>query len=267
VWDDALLQNKKIDLAIIIGHGTFMEDGHLQAILEAHQVPYLFSGVLASVLAINKYKSKIIAKHVGLMIAKSITMKKEDDISYQKIKKKINFPVIIKPNRLGSSIGTSVVQNEKEFVAGLREAFKWDREILVEKFIFGREFTVALTELEKLYALPVVEIKPRISRWFDYNAKYKKGGSDEICPAEIPVKIAKKMQNYAKKIFTAMDCQDLARVDFIWNEKENKIYFLEVNTIPGMTKNSITPQAIKKAGYTLENFWDVLIGKRLGKNG
>jgi D-alanine-D-alanine ligase len=265
-WKEKLLiQCGKIDLAIIIGHGTFMEDGHLQAILETYQIPYLFSGVLASVLAMNKHKSKIMAESVGIRIAKSITVRKEDIIYYQKIRKIIKFPAIIKPNRLGSSIGISVVKNKKEFHAGAREAFKWDREILLEEFIQGRELTVAVVEMDKLDALPVVEIKPQVSKWFNYDAKYKKGGSLEICPAEIPSKIAKKAQNYAKKIFRVIDCRDLARVDFIWDDKNDKVYFLEINNIPGMTERSIVPLAARSAGHKLEKIFDVFIKRRLGK--
>lgn len=265
-WKEDLLKRcGKIDLALIIGHGTFMEDGHLQAILETYQIPYLFSGVLASVLAMNKHKSKIIAKHAGLKIAKSIAIKKEDAACYQKIIKIIKFPAIIKPNRLGSSIGISVVKNEKEFYAGLQKAFQWDREIILEEFIKGRELTVAVVELDKLDTFPVIEIKPQISEWFNYEAKYKKGGSIEICPAEIPEKIARKAQNYAKKIFGAIGCRDLARVDFIWDEKADKIYFLEINNIPGMTKRSIVPLAARSAGHKLEKILDIFIERRLEK--
>jgi len=105
----------------------------------------------------------------------------------------------------------------------------------------------------------VVEINPRVSDWFDYAAKYKEGGSDEICPAQIPNPIAQKAKKYAEKIFKAIGCRDLARADFIWNQKDGKIYFLEINTIPGMTKTSIAPLAIKKAGYDLGQFFDNLI--------
>lgn len=263
--ENLLLRCGKIDVALIIGHGTFMEDGHLQAILETYRIPYLFSGVLASVLAMNKQKSKIMAKSVGIKTVKGITMRKEDPVHYQKIKERLKFPVIIKPNRLGSSVGISVVKNEKEFHAGLQEAFKWDREIVVEEFIRGRELTMTVVELDKLTTLPVVEIKPQVSEWFNYDAKYKKGGSLEICPAEIPEKIAQKVQNYAKKIFMAIDCRDLARVDFIWDEKNDRIYFLEINNIPGMTKASIVPLTVRSAGHKLEIFFDAFIARRLGK--
>ena len=265
-WEEKLLKRcRKIDLALIIGHGTFMEDGHLQAILETYKIPYLFSGVLASVLAMNKHKSKIMAKHAGLRIVKGIAIKKEDTVCYQKVRKKIKFPAIIKPNRLGSSIGISVVKNEKEFHAGLQEAFQWDREIILEEFIKGRELTVAVVELDKLDTLPVIEIKPQVSEWFNYDAKYQKGGSIETCPAEIPSRIARKAQNYAKKIFMAIGCRDLARVDFIWDEKADKIYFLEINNIPGMTKRSIVPLAACSAGHKLEKIFDIFIKRRLEK--
>jgi len=262
-WQKNLLRRDKLDLAIIIGHGTFMEDGKLQAILETLNIPYLFSGASASALAMDKYKTKIIAKDAGLEIAKGIIIKKEEVADYQKIIKRIKLPFVIKPNSLGSSVGMSIVKNEKEFNAGLKKASRWNDEILLEEFISGRELTVAVAELNKLMALPIIEIKPRISEWFDYQAKYKKGGSKEICPAEITARVALKMQKYAKDIFKAIKCRDLARADFIWSNKNNKVYFLEINTIPGMTKTSLVPLALSKAGYKLEDFLNILIKKRL----
>jgi D-alanine-D-alanine ligase len=264
-WDKKLLKASKIDLAIIIGHGTYMEDGQLQSILDSFKIPYLFSGAAASALAMNKYKSKIIAEKNGLEIAKGKLIRKGKRISSKKIIKEIKFPMVIKPNALGSSIGTSIVKNESEFKKGLKVALKCSQEVLLEKFISGRELTNVIVELDKTVALPVIEIKPRVSGWFDYKAKYKKGGSEEICPAKIPPAIAQKTKTYAKKIFQAIGCRDLARADFIWNEKSDKIYFLEINTIPGMTETSLTPLAIKKYGYNFKDFWNILIKKRLSR--
>lgn len=264
-WNNNLLKSGSIDLAIIMGHGTFMEDGQLQLILETLKIPYLFSKSSVSALAMNKYRSKLIAKRNGLETAKGELITKETQISYQKVIKELKLPIVIKPNALGSSIGASIAYNEKEFRRGLRTAFCCDREILLEEFISGRELTVGVVEMKKTEALPVVEIKPRISKWFDYTAKYQKGGSAEICPAQIPISIARKTKRCAEKIFRAIGCRDLARADFIWSEKDKKIYFLEINTIPGMTKTSIVPRAIKKAGYDLGQFFDVLIKKRLSE--
>lgn len=264
-WNRSLLQNK-IDLALIIGHGTFMEDGRLQAVLESYGIPYLFSGVLASALAMNKAKTKIIATNAGLKVARGIVLKKTDVLDPPAIIKYLQFPIVIKPNELGSSVGTNIVKTEKDLKASLKEAFLWGDEVLLEEFISGREFTVAVMGRKKLTALPVVEIKPRVSQWFDYEAKYTEGGSEEICPAQIPATLAKKAQAQAEKIFEAIGCRDLARADFIWNQKNKRLYFLEINTIPGMTKTSITPRAALAAGFEFGDFLDTLITTALEKN-
>ena len=262
-FDADILHREKIDLAIVVGHGTFMEDGRIQAVLEMLQIPYLFSGVLASALAMNKEKSKIIAKSVGLKTAKSVIIKKGDKINFGKIKDKLSLPIFIKPNELGSSVGMTIAKTEEELQAGIIEAMKWGDEVLLEQFISGRELTVVVIGRKKLKVLPVVEIIPQVSGWFNYEAKYEMGGSKEICPAQIPDEVAKKAQNYAKKIFQTIGCRDLARVDFIWNEAENKIYFLEINTIPGMTETSLAPQAAQVFGWSFGEFLDKLIATAL----
>ena len=264
-WDRTLLQNK-IDLALIIGHGTFMEDGCLQAVLESYNIPYLFSGVLASALAMNKAKTKIIATSAGLKVARGIVLKKNNAFDPPAIIRYLQFPIVIKPNELGSSVGTNIVKNEKDFKASLKEAFLWGDEVLLEEFISGRELTVAVMGRKKLTALPVVEIKPRISQWFDYEAKYATGGSEEICPAQIPASLTTKAQAQAVKIFEALGCHDLARADFIWSQKNKQLYFLEINTIPGMTKTSITPRAALAAGLKFGDFLDTLIATALAQN-
>jgi len=264
-WNRSILQNK-IDLAMIVGHGTFMEDGCLQAILESYQITYLFSDVLASALAMNKFKTKIVAKNTGLNIAKGLLIKHGEKINYSKIIRHLKFPIVIKPNELGSSVGANITKNKGEFITGLKEAFRWGKQVLLEEFIAGRELTVAIMGRNKLSILPVVEIKPRISAWFDYKAKYRKDGSEEICPAQIPPNITRKIQSHAKKIFEAIGCRDLARADFIWNKKNNLLYFLEINTIPGMTKTSIAPCAARVAGFELKDFLDILIKNGLEEN-
>jgi len=136
-------------------------------------------------------------------------------------------------------------------------------EVLLEKFIKGRELTVAIFGNKPPRAFPVVEIIPKVSAFFDYKAKYEIGGSEEVCPAKIPDDIRKKVQKQAVKIFKAVGCQDLSRADFIWNEADDKLYFLEINTIPGMTATSLAPQAAAAAGMEFGRFLDKLIGEAL----
>ncbi|MFH0923467.1 MAG: D-alanine--D-alanine ligase [Candidatus Falkowbacteria bacterium] len=264
-FNDAI--NKRFDLVFPALHGPFGEDGKLQGMLGMINMPYVFSGCLASALAMDKYKTKIIAKSNGLTIAKDIILNKEENnYNINKIIKQLSFPLVVKPVELGSSVGASIANTAQELKKGIRTAFKCDSRVMLEQFIAGRELSVAVIgEEQKAKALPVIEIIPKISKWFDYKAKYEMGGSEEVCPAEIPNGVKNEIQKLAVKIFKAIGCKDLARADFIWSKKNNKIYFLEINTIPGMTQTSLAPQAAKAAGIEFGEFLDQLISSALNK--
>jgi D-alanine-D-alanine ligase len=256
---------KKFDLAFPILHGPFGEDGRWQGMLDILGVPYVFSKTLASALAMDKHKSKIIARHSGLPILADLVLKVDDDYQLSEIINLLSLPIVIKPNSLGSSLGMTIAKSQKELAAGIKKGFQCESIIILEKFIEGRELTVAVLGNNPPQALPVVEIIPKISQWFDYQAKYEVGGSEEICPAKISDKIRKKIQALSIKIFKAIGCQDLARVDFIWQKKDNKLYFLEINTIPGMTETSLVPRAARVAGMEFSQFLDELIEASLEK--
>lgn len=264
-FNDAI--DKRFDLVFPALHGPFGEDGKLQGMLDMINMPYVFSGCLASALAMDKYKTKIIAKSNGLTIAKDIILNKEENnYNINKIIKQLSFPLVVKPVELGSSVGASIANTAQELKKGIKTAFKCDNRIMLEQFIAGRELSVAVVgEEQKAKALPVIEIIPKISKWFDYKAKYEMGGSEEVCPAEIPNGVKNEIQKLAVKIFQAIGCKDLARADFIWSKKNNKIYFLEINTIPGMTQTSLAPQAAKAAGIEFGEFLDQLISSALNK--
>jgi D-alanine-D-alanine ligase len=247
----------KIDLVLPIVHGPYVEDGKLQGMLEMLGIPYVFSGTLASALAMNKFKTKLIAKKSGLVIAKDMIVGKK--YKTEKIVKKLNLPVVVKPVELGSSVGISIAKTEEELKNAIDKALELGSEVLLEQFIKGRELTVAVMGNKLPKALPVIEIIPKVSTFFDYRAKYQSGGSEEVCPAEISEEIRKKVQRYAVKIFKAVSCRDLARADFILSEENGKLYFLEINTIPGMTATSLAPQAAKAAGMEFSDFLDKLI--------
>lgn len=257
---------QKIDLMFPVGHGTYIEDGKLQGMLEMLGMPYVFSGTLSSALAMNKSKTKLIAKNAGLKVAKEIRLSKNQKINTEKIIKKLNLPVVVKPSEAGSSVGISICKNREELERAIEKAFVHSPEVMLEQFIKGRELTVAVMENKNPKAMPVVEIIPKVSEFFSYEAKYQQGGSDEICPAEIPDDIRKKVQKYAVKIFKALDCQDLARADFIWSEDDNRLYFLEINTIPGMTATSLAPKAAQAAGMSFPQFLDKLIDLAIKRN-
>ena len=250
---------KKFDLVFPILHGSFGEDGKLQGMLDILNMPYVFSKTSASALAMDKHKSKLIASNVNLQVAPDIILKEGDNYSIKEIVDILSLPIVIKPNEMGSSIGMTIVQEKGKLVEGIKKGFNYDSTIILEKFIEGRELTVAVFGNNPPIALPVIEIIPRISKWFDYKAKYEVGGSNEICPAKIPEDVRKRTQELSIKIFKAIGCKDLSRVDFIWDTKNNKLYFLEINTIPGMTKVSLVPKAANAAGMGFGEFLDKLI--------
>jgi len=214
-------------------------------------VPYLFSGMQASNIAMNKVLAKNVAKKYGLSVAQDIVVTK-DNIEIEKVQ----LPVFVKPVSLGSSVGMSLVKEGVKLGAAVAEALQYDNQVMIEEFIEGREFTVPVLEGK---ALPVVEIILNSSEWFDYQAKYEDGGSEEVCPAKISDDLKNRLQEQAIIIFKAIGCKNLARVDFIWNEKSATIYFLEINTIPGLSPASITPKSIIAAGISLGELVDQLI--------
>jgi len=252
-----------IDLVIPLGHGTFMEDGRLQGILDSLHLNYVFSGLTASALAMDKNLTKIMARHSGLTVAADLMIKRGDKINAGQIIKKLGLPTVIKPNQAGSSVGVTIAKNIKELEKGIAAALKLGRQVLLEQHISGRELTCAIFGDKNPRALPVAEIVPKVSGWFDYKAKYAEEGSDEICPARIPKAISQKIQKDSLAIFKAIGCKDLARADYIWSREDNKVYFLEINTIPGMTAQSLAPKIAKAAGLNFKTFIEKLIGQAL----
>ena len=254
------LQNKEIDLVIPIIHGAWGEDGKLPALLEIFHVPYLFSNHLTSALAMDKNLTKKVLMNENIVMAPGALINENNFKDLDKIIKTWGWPIVAKPNDSGSSCGVFIAKDRNELMTGIsgRES------VLLEKFIKGRELTVAVTDVSgEAKALPAIEIIPKVSEWFDYKAKYSDGGSDEVCPAQIPEEIAEEMKKIALKIFKVLNCRDLARADFIWSQTDNKLYFLEINTVPGLSEASLSPKALRAAGSNLTDFFISLINKRL----
>lgn len=250
---------KKIDIVLPIMHGAFGEDGRLQGLLDMLGAPYVFSGCLASALAMNKKKTKLIAQDAGLPVPPDRLLYQGEKYDLAELEKEFIFPIVVKPNEAGSSVGVTIARDEKELKQGIDEAFKSSQEVILEKYIRGRELTVPIFGNDELIALPAIEIIPRISGWYDYKAKYEIGGSDHFCPARIDARTKEKIDSMGKKIFRAIGCKDLARADFILDENNNELYFLEINTIPGMTKTSLAPEAARVYGLSFSDFLDKLI--------
>jgi D-alanine-D-alanine ligase len=252
--------NGEIDLVFPALHGPLGEDGKMQGMLDVLGVPYDFSGCLASALAMNKAKTKLVVEKAEVPVVKQVTLHRGQEYQTEKLVEELLLPIVIKPVELGSSVGMSIAKTDEELQAGLKLAFEYDQEVILEQFIPGRELTVTMLTRQGLpEALPVIEIIPEKTEWFDYRAKYEPGATKEVCPAEIPDNVRDRVQELALKAFRALDCKDLARADFIWKEDTKEIFFLEINTIPGMTATSLAPQAAAAAGMEFPQFLEHLI--------
>lgn len=252
-------QAPSIDVAFILLHGRFGEDGTVQGLLDLLGIPYQGSGVLGSALAMNKHYSKILYKNYGIPTPDWLVYTEEDRSRAGEIPGRLGLPVMIKPANQGSSIGMAKVERMEDMLPALEEALKWDEQVVIERFVPGRELTAGVLGLKELTALPIVEIRPKPSySFFDYEAKYQKGATEELCPAPIPEKIAKMAQDLAIKAHKALGLRGYSRTDMIFTES-GELFVLETNTIPGMTPTSLLPQAAKAMGITFSELLDRLI--------
>ena len=255
---------KELDVALIIMHGRGGEDGSLQGLLELLEVPYQGSGVLASALAMNKELSKTMYQEAGLKVPQALTFDRVEAASPQEIEAALGLPVVIKPVHEGSSIGISMAWTPEALQTGLAAAFALDRRVMVEEFIQGTEVTGGVLGNAKLQALPLVEIIPASAyEFFDYEAKYQPGATEEICPARLSPELTRRAQECALTAHLALGCRGYSRTDLMIREQE--IFVLETNTIPGMTATSLFPQGAKAAGIDFPDLLDTLINLALGK--
>jgi len=260
---EILMKNSQsIDLAFILLHGKFGEDGCIQGLLNILNIPFVGSGVLASAMASNKKTAKDIYKCAGLKVINDVTLKKGTAFSVEEILDFLGPKTIVKPISEGSSFGISVCKNRDELQGGIEKAFIYDNEVMVEKFLSGREVTCCVLGNDSLETLPIIEIIPDNGHiFFDYEAKYTKGASKEICPAALSPDIADRVIQCAKTAHHALRCRVWSRTDMIVSEEG--IFILETNTIPGMTENSLVPLSAKAAGMSLSQLLDKLIGLSL----
>lgn len=258
----SFILDAKINVAFIALHGRFGEDGGIQAILEELNIPYTGSGVEASRVAMNKVSTQELLKKNGICVPQFTGVSKGPKIDIKQIVRAVGaFPYVVKPAQEGSSIGVVFVNDEKGLEAALEEAWKYGDQAIVEQCISnGRELTVGILGDK---ALPVIEIRPK-SGYFDFTAKYQKGMTEYIIPAEIPQKVALEIQSTAEAVHRTVGCRDLSRIDFIL-DKNNKPYVLEINTIPGFTETSLLPKAALKTGVDFDQLCLKLIGSAYGK--
>jgi D-alanine-D-alanine ligase len=254
-----LIEAKKdIDLAFILLHGKYGEDGCIQGLMDILDIPFVGSGVLSSAMALNKKAAKRAYRSIGLGVAKDIVLRHGEDFSIEECAEALGAETVVKPVSEGSSIGMSVCRNYEELAAGIEKALQYDREVMVEEYIDGTEITCCVLGNQELVTLPLIEIVPdALYRFFDYEAKYKTGATQEICPARISQTMTERCQFYAKAAHGVLGCSVWSRSDMII--RDESIYLLETNTIPGMTENSLFPLAARAAGFSLSGLLDELI--------
>jgi D-alanine-D-alanine ligase len=261
---------KKIDVVFIALHGAYGEDGRLQAMLDFIGTPYTGSGMLASALGMDKVKSLELAEKHGLDVAKFVVFTKLNNLKDIKatIKEVISYPCVVKPNESGSSIGVSIVNNERQLVSALKVAFKEDAQVIVQQYIRGREFTCGVmgnSNSGKIEALPPVEIISHGAKFFDYKTKYLSKTVEEVCPAQVDETLNTKIKVAAKIAHLILGCNGLTRTDFILSARNNKLYYLETNTIPGQTESSLCPKEARAIGLSFSEFIEMQIKMALKK--
>lgn len=263
------LDSKKITFdAVFIGmHGTPGEDGKLQGYFDTLKIPYTGCDAATSAITFNKRYAVAVAGMAGIGVAKSVVLIKNIFTGTEEIINTLKFPVFIKPNNGGSSIGMSKVDNYAEGLnMAIEKAFKEDNQVLVEEMIEGREFTVGVFKTKgKIIVLPLTEVKADADKsFFDFEAKYQ-GKSTETTPADVDENIANKIREAAEKIYSVFNCRGVVRIDFIYNEKAGRPFMLEVNTVPGQSEASIVPQQVKAMGWSLKEFYTGLVKECLGE--
>lgn len=256
--EDILTKVKGIDFALLALHGQFGEDGTVQSVLQTMNIPYSGCGPLSSAACMDKDMTKNLLKAAGIRTAPWINIRKGEKINYEKINS-LGYPVFVKPTHGGSSVATFMIKNEKGIEDAVNEGFKWDNEVMIEKFIKGDEITCPILGNEMF---PVIAIKPSEEfEFFDYTSKYVDGGAQEVV-VQLEEKLHKEVQRMAIETFKALKCDAYARVDMIVTS-EGTPYILEVNTLPGMTKASLFPKSAAGKGLEFNQLLDEIINESL----
>jgi len=243
------LLEERIDVAFIALHGRWGEDGTVQGLLELLRIPYTGSGVLASALAMNKIKAKEIFHYHGIPSPEFITPQ-------EKAQQDPPFPPpwVVKPASEGSTIGIGIAMDRKGLEEAIRRARGYDQQVLVERFIEGKELTVGILKGEPL---PIIEVAPK-GGFYDYQAKYTPGMTEYLCPARINDQTQNEVQALGLKAYHALGCSGCARVDLLLNKK-GEAFVIEVNTVPGMTETSLVPKAAAHRGISFPQLVEIIV--------
>ena len=252
---------KKFDVALIMIHGTPGENGILQLELEKHGVPFTTCSSKVSAMTFDKHACKKALQGLGIPLAPEFFLHRGEPFNAEEVVEKLGLPVFVKPNDGGSSFGVTKVKRLEDLAPAVAAAFSESDDVLIESYIPGRELTEGVYNRDGvIVTLPVTEIISH-NEYFDYEAKYL-GKSDEVCPAVIPEEVAHTVREQTRRIYQHFGCRGLIRCDYIMTES-GKVYFLEINPVPGMTKMSLVPAQIRAAGLTVAEVLDTIIAEAL----
>ncbi|SCB84612.1 D-alanine--D-alanine ligase [Gilliamella intestini] len=240
--------------AFVILHGRGGEDGIIQAILTYQNIPYTGSDVLSSALTMDKLKTKLVWKSLNLPVADYVIIEKSQLIDTDAIVKQLGLPLFVKPSHEGSSVGMTRVNEASELQSAINVAFKYDSIVMVESFLAGPEFTVAIVGED---VLPTIRIQPT-TEFYDYDAKYLSNSTQYFCPSGLPDNKEQEISKLALEAYKAVGCRGWGRVDIIFDTNQNP-YLLEVNTAPGMTDHSLVPMAAKQYGWSFNELVDRIL--------
>jgi len=253
------LDDKKVrfDAVFIAIHGTPGENGLLQGYFDMMKIPYTSCSAFCSALTFNKQACKLFLKEYGIPMADALIVKKGESIDGKMIIARTGLPCFVKPNDSGSSFGVSKVKKEEELIPALEKAFSESSDVMIEAFMSGREVACGVVKSgNRKIILPVTEIISK-NEFFDYEAKYTPGRSEEVTPADIPEELTEEIQKLSSAIYDLLGCKGIVRVDFII--VKDKPCFLEINTVPGMTEESLVPKQIKAAGIQFEDIYSMVV--------
>lgn len=259
-------QKIQFDAAFIIIHGSPGEDGKLQGYFDMLNIPYTTCDAITSAITMNKaYTKSIIADIDDVYVAKSMQLFDDRKYSNEQILSQLKLPLFVKPNNGGSSIGMSKVKEAHELQEALIKAFKEDKQVLVEEFIEGREFTIGIVKMNnQIKTLPATEIVSS-KEFFDFEAKYTTGVTEEITPGRMTEEEKLRVEKAMIDIYQRLNCAGVVRIDYILEGNTNNMYVLEVNTVPGQSQNSIIPQQVRAMGGNMKDFYGALLEEILVK--
>lgn len=255
-------ENINFEYAFIAIHGTPGEDGKIQGYLDLKNIPYSSCDLTTSAITFDKYFCNDLAIRYGANVPGTILLRKGEAIDYNAIETRMGYPCFVKPNRSGSSVGVSKAYLRTELEKAIEQAFEIDNQVLVQQFIKGREIACGVFEKDgKVVVLPITEIVSK-KDFFDYEAKYTAGMAEEITPASITEKEEKECRKMTAELYRSFNCKGVVRFDYFLSG--DKWWFLEVNTVPGFSEGSIIPKQAKASGYSLQEFFGLLIENTRG---